>query len=199
VILYQWASFLIEESFAFLQLTNPLDLDHVVFNKTASGSRTHANKSTAGASDCEGASSSLCTNDPRAMQDIASQEHLLPFVLEYDRCARQEVFRNQLFSCNVCMSEKLGNDCIAFVGCQHVFCADCMRRFLELHITEGNVLGLKCPTDKCESQIHQSQVFHYFLWLKSFCCTGVLIIVTVRSLLSRSLFNLINPLRLAYK
>lgn len=194
MILYQWASFLIE-SFAFLQLTNPLDLDHVVFNKTASGSPSH--RSTADASDCAGASNSLCINDPRAMQDIASQEHLLPFVLEYDRCARQEVFKSQLFSCNVCMSEKLGNDCIAFVGCQHVFCADCMRRFLELHITEGNVLGLKCPTDKCESQIHQSQVFRYLLWLTSFCCTDVLIIVTVRSLLSHSLFNLVN-LSLAY-
>ena len=159
VILFLWSSFLTEDTFTFLQLENPLDLDKIITHVSKS-SNTFSHGPCLNNMHCSGADSlrKLQTFDSRAVQDIASQDLVLPFVVEYDRSTRQEIFKSQMFSCLVCLSEKLGSDCIAIGSCHHVFCKECITHYLELHIKEGNVMGLKCPTDKCDSQILQSQV-----------------------------------------
>ena len=96
--------------------------------------------------------------DPRVVQDIASQELLLAAILEHDREQKEKVFNMTLFTCQVCISEKLGSLCLAFHDCGHVYCKDCMAGYFEVQIQEGNVQGLICPSDKCESQAHPTQV-----------------------------------------
>lgn len=96
--------------------------------------------------------------DPRAIQDIASQELLLPTILEHDKMQREYLFRTTLFTCQVCFMEKLGELCMSFLGCDHVYCKECMKGYFEVQIDDGNVQGLSCPSDKCESQAHPAQV-----------------------------------------
>lgn len=96
--------------------------------------------------------------DPRAVQDIASQELLLPTLLEHDKTRAEVIFRTTLYTCQVCFAEKLGVLCMRFPGCDHVFCKDCMKGFFEVLITEGNVKGLTCPSENCDSQAHPGQV-----------------------------------------
>ena len=100
--------------------------------------------------------------DRRAHQDIASQDLVLRTILEYDRLQREAEFNRTLFTCEVCFSEKLGAVCSSFPDCNHVFCKECMQGYFEVQIADGNVKGLTCPADKCESQAHPSQVS---LWL----------------------------------
>ena len=181
VILFLWMSFLKDEALSFLQITSPLDLSHVVasmklkrailqWQVTASKSDDLTTKTvdgseiTAGHSDSQIkhksslTSSEQLTFDPRAIQDIGSQQMLLPAILEYDREQRLCVFRQTVYTCQVCFVEKLGDDCLQFDRCGHVYCKDCMRAYFNVQIQDGSVQCLTCPYELCESQAHPAQV-----------------------------------------
>ena len=159
-----WTSFLYEETVSYLNLTSPLDLSNVLTHRKHSFSRKQdcSNKNYGANNNMNQAlNTSQCdspTYDKRAIQDIASQEHLLPTLLEFDQQQREEVFHLTLFSCNVCFVEKLGAQCIRFADCDHVYCQDCMAGYFEVQIGDGSVKALFCPSDKCESQALPSQV-----------------------------------------
>lgn len=137
VVLFMWTSFLQEELFDYLNLKSPLELGKVI-SKTRRDSDLKL--------------------DPRAVQEISSQDQLLPVLLDYNKQERIRQFERNSYMCKVCFSEKAGIHCICFEDCGHVFCKDCMRDYFSVQIQEGNVKGLECPEDKCESQAHPTQV-----------------------------------------
>ena len=181
VILFLWMSFLKDEALGFLQITSPLDLSHVVasmklkrailqWQVTASKSDDLTTKTVDGSELTPGhsdsqikhksslTSSEQLTFDPRAIQDIGSQQMLLPAILEYDREQRLCVFKQTVYTCQVCFAEKLGDECLQFDGCGHVYCKDCMRAYFNVQIQDGSVQCLTCPYELCESQAHPAQV-----------------------------------------
>ena len=176
-----WTSFLKDDSLDYLKLQSPLDLK--VLKKQSKLQRTDSNQSgdelrsgdnksdqsTAGSKSHVTSSTNQCGAnavgdlpdndcDPRAIQDVASQHLLLPTLLEHDKLQQEHDFRMTLFTCQVCFMEKLGALCISFQGCDHVYCKDCMGGYFDVQINEGNVKGLTCPNEDCESQAHPSQV-----------------------------------------
>lgn len=164
VILFMWMNFLQDEAFTYLDLQSPLDLSSVLSRKRRLSGRGSVPRGSTGGSD-EGnlttsgkPSDSVQTWDSRAIQDIASQDRLLPTILDYDKHEKRRQFEKECFSCEVCFLEKLGAHCIMFVGCGHVYCKDCMRDYFTVQIKDGNVNGLMCPADRCESQAHPAQV-----------------------------------------
>ena len=153
----------------FLRLSSPLDLKNVLVHKQRSRkSSTQGNLENTGNGKnkdilkkdyIDGAENDLgVTSDPRAIQDIATQELLLRTVIDYDEMQLEENFKNTLFSCNVCFTEKLGSLCIKFKGCDHVYCKGCMKDYFTVQIKDGSVKGLTCPEGKCESQAIPAQV-----------------------------------------
>lgn len=133
VILYTWTNFLLDDSYSFLGLENPLII-------------------------CKDTNRKESASDSRAIQDIASYDRLLPVILEYNKQAIKLDFDKSVFSCQVCFGEKLGSQCIKFLDCCHVYCKSCMRDYFNVQINEGNVKGLICPYEKCETQAHPCQV-----------------------------------------
>lgn len=99
-----------------------------------------------------------CKLDPRAIQEVTSQNQLLPVILEYNKQEKINHFEKSSFTCKVCYSEKSGAHCLMFYDCEHVYCNDCMAEYFSVQIKEGNVKGLECPEDKCQSQAHPTQV-----------------------------------------
>lgn len=145
-----WISFLQDEAFEFLSILSPLDLSHVLSHRHER--RTRKN---------DGGRKSKhkpVKYDMRGIQDIASQHLLLPALLEYDKQERQRQFDKTVFACKVCFQDKLGALCTFFFGCDHVYCKECMAEYFVVQIEDGNVKGLYCPEDKCDSQAHPSQV-----------------------------------------
>lgn len=128
-----WTSFLQDDSHDFLGLSETLDI-------------SQKNQD------------SVDKYDSRAIQDIASNDRLLATLLDYDKQARQIEFDKSLFECKVCFSDRVGSQCINFYNCNHVYCKECMREYFTVQIGEGNVNGLYCPEEKCESQAHPCQV-----------------------------------------
>ena len=142
VILFLWTNFLQNDLLDYLDISCPLDLSNTVPCKTSSSA------------DSEGAHSA----DPRAIQDILSQDMLLPAILDFNTKQSELKFSTELFTCNVCFSEKFGKQCLQFMQCQHVFCKDCLKSFFEIQIKDGNVQSLLCPEDGCDSAATQGQV-----------------------------------------
>lgn len=89
---------------------------------------------------------------------VMLSEQILQIVLDCDRTKRGRVFDRTMFCCEVCLTEKPGNACMRFLECDHVFCRACLRDFFELHIREGSINLMKCPEEKCGTQVHPTQV-----------------------------------------
>lgn len=134
VVLFLWNTFLQDELFDFLNLCSPVELAHVTSAKKESNL------------------------DDRAVQEISSQSELLPVILEYNKQEKLHQFERSSFTCKVCFSEKAGIHCTMFHDCGHVYCSDCMRDYFSVQIADGNVKGLECPEDKCETQAHPADV-----------------------------------------
>ena len=185
VILFHWTSFLKDEILDYLHIASPLNLDNVVPQRQRIRHRSGSQQSTGskpensletsyhdternsklpnrdrglgfvgGLLSCNGS----LTFDPRAIQDIASQELLLPTILDHNKGQKEYVFRTTFFMCQVCFSEKVGALCTSFTGCDHVYCKECMQGYFEVQIEEGSVKALTCPSDQCDSQAHPAQV-----------------------------------------
>jgi E3 ubiquitin-protein ligase RNF14 len=73
------------------------------------------------------------------------------FVNLMDFHARAELkhFRQQTFSCEVCLEPKKGCDCYEMSRCGHVFCKQCLQDYYTTCITEGEVFNVKCMAPKC--------------------------------------------------
>ena len=148
-----WTTFLQEELFDYLHLKSPLELAKVI---------SKARKD------------SDFKLDYRAIQEVSNQDQLLPVLLEYNKQEKERQFERNSYTCKVCFCEKAGMHCICFDDCGHVYCKDCMRDYFNVQIQEGNVKGLECPEDKCESQAHPSQVnINIFSWGQG-CCFDAL-------------------------
>ena len=162
--MFHWTSFLQDEVFDYLQLHSPLNLTRIVTakhkpnpQKVFKGDGAENDDRTVFSNNLDPGGKDL-VSDPRAIQDIATQEHLLPTILEHNQREEENVFKSTLFTCQVCFMEKLGALCLKFHDCDHVYCKECMKSYFEVQIKEGNVNGLICPYDKCESQAHPGQV-----------------------------------------
>ena len=142
VVLFLWFDVLENEVFDLLQLKSPLDLSNVIASKKEGGT----------------GSSTSDSFDRRGIQDIASQDLLLSTILEYDRQETQRQFSKSSITCGVCFCDKLGSLCLKFDGCDHVFCKECMKEYFTIQIKAGNITGLQCPADKCDSKVHPAQV-----------------------------------------
>ncbi|XP_038063269.1 E3 ubiquitin-protein ligase RNF14-like [Patiria miniata] len=173
VIIFQWTQFLTDESLGILGIQSPLSLDfrRVLRSNSveASGSSRDERTDEASGNDSEDQNKrtplsdserdpNLSNLDPRAVQDIGSGNLLLLTLIEHNRAERQRVFDNSLYSCLVCFCEKLGSYCINFIGCNHVYCKDCVRGYFQVQIEEGNVKALNCPDTECDSPAMPSQV-----------------------------------------
>ena len=138
VLLFLWTSFLQEETLDYLEIQSPLDLSNVVIPRTLNGAKAKPDSNpdreqntkadnTLGAK-CETSRTNFSQNtdgnvksfaqltDPRAVQDIARQDLLMPFILEFNQQRRERVFQTTSFTCEVCFQEKLGDVCMTFVG-----------------------------------------------------------------------------------
>uniref|UniRef100_A0A0D3FZL5 RBR-type E3 ubiquitin transferase n=1 Tax=Oryza barthii TaxID=65489 RepID=A0A0D3FZL5_9ORYZ len=93
--------------------------------------------------------------DVRAVAEIASVESVAQWLISYNEEQCHESFLSGLHDCMICFTEYAGIDFIT-LPCQHYFCRRCMETYSRMHVTEGTVLKLLCPNDKCGGVIPPS-------------------------------------------
>ena len=93
---------------------------------------------------------------------VTKKEEKVPKIMqklkEFHETAQKEEFDSQVYSCQVCFSEKSGKNCLRFAHCDHVFCQECMKNYFEVKIREGEMSNLTCPTPKCPTAALPTQV-----------------------------------------
>lgn len=52
-------------------------------------------------------------------------------------------------TCDICMEEKHGAQFVWPARCQHAFCQECIQQLCSLHVAEGSLEQLCCPTPDC--------------------------------------------------
>jgi E3 ubiquitin-protein ligase RNF14 len=129
-ILFFWISFLNDELFEYLDLNkNDLKLN---------SEEQSTNKQV----------------DSRVVKQLCSSLLLK----DYDKDQKELKFQSNYYNCDVCFMQTPGRDCMKFNKCEHVFCNECMKAYFETQIACGNVKGLICPQEKCDSQAEPAQV-----------------------------------------
>ena len=79
---------------------------------------------------------------------------------DFDELREEHHFRNNAFLCLVCFVEKLGDQCMRFPTCSHVYCCECMQEYFKVQIGEGMMNNLICPNEGCESRALPTQVYN---------------------------------------
>jgi E3 ubiquitin-protein ligase RNF14 len=67
---------------------------------------------------------------------------LIDILINFDKNEKEVEFQNGKYTCNVCFLEYLGEKCIKFKDCQHIFCVECIKSYFEQLIKDDNVKGL---------------------------------------------------------
>ncbi|KAK9891252.1 hypothetical protein WA026_013563 [Henosepilachna vigintioctopunctata] len=96
--------------------------------------------------------------DTRVICDIIGNKNPLQMLIDYNEMKSQAQFMKDLFKCNICFADKLGQYCTKFIPCSHVFCKECTANYVRTKIGDGSVQNILCPEEKCESELHLSQV-----------------------------------------
>ena len=77
-------------------------------------------------------------------------ETALLAIFENDLEMRRDEFMHSRHICEICFSEKDGQEFHFFDECKHFFCTECLTAHCDMHIESGSVLKLLCPYHECK-------------------------------------------------
>ncbi|KAM4677290.1 E3 ubiquitin-protein ligase RNF14-like isoform 1-T3 [Discoglossus pictus] len=153
VVLFAWMQFLKEETLEQLQIKSPYELQ-VCSNGTQSWK--HPSQKSGACYITDSPLEDPC--DKRAIQDVDSLSVLVKFILDFNEAQQKKSFESKSYMCNICLSEKLGSECMYFKDCHHVYCSTCLKTCFEMLIKDGQVHALNCPEPECSSVATPAQV-----------------------------------------
>lgn len=98
-------------------------------------------------------------HDSRVVSKMADEfSRIAKTIEEYNDRILGIEFRTENHCCEVCFEEKSGSCCIRLKPCMHIFCRNCVRDYLTLHILNSNMGGLRCLQFDCDSSFSDFQI-----------------------------------------
>lgn len=167
-ILFMWVAFLQDETLNFLNILQCLNMNHAFTRYNIARERTQCSQESKELIDSEKQQPSdspktkvqkeVKALDSRAISDSPINVNPIQALINYNSKQAQIEFKRNFFSCKICFSEKLGEDCTQFVPCGHIFCKECISGYLEVRINDGNVMNIHCPEEMCSSETTPGQI-----------------------------------------
>lgn len=93
----------------------------------------------------------LLVEFPETLNDVVTK--LMDHNMRYTR----EEFEQMSHDCQICLSRRKGLYCVQ-MECSCVFCTTCLSNLLKLHINEGSIEAIRCPTSDCSQRISDSTI-----------------------------------------
>jgi len=94
----------------------------------------------------------------RLKRSVNNFSDVIPHILNNNESKKRQEFDNSMFKCLVCFEDKKGSKCIKLLGCDHIYCKNCMKTYLEVNIKDGKVSELICPNVNCKAALTPSQI-----------------------------------------
>lgn len=187
-ILFTWIGFLQSETLQFLNIQECLNIDHLSKLYEAASEKNEQGKIYPGNNPTDvdqthelqssAENNSVVENqrkklkiikkisraknkkiiDKRAKTDILVGKSPVQVLVDYNSMRDVIEFRKNFYTCKICFSDKLGENCLKFLPCSHVFCKECLVSYFEMKIKEGTVMNIFCPEEKCKSEATPDQV-----------------------------------------
>lgn len=101
--------------------------------------------------------------DKRAFSNCPFGKNPIQFLIDYNEKRNYIEFNKSLYTCKICFTDKLGEHCIKFLPCSHVFCKNCISDYVEVKIKDGSVQNISCPEEKCTSEATPGQVSAFII------------------------------------
>ncbi|XP_011863492.1 PREDICTED: E3 ubiquitin-protein ligase RNF14-like [Vollenhovia emeryi] len=140
-IIFLWLSFLQNDIFDFLKIEESLDVSflHLIYkSQNIVLSRL------------------VQLSDPRAQNGALSFD-VKRLLITYDKKQHKVQFRKNVYTCHICFEECLGQNCIELEICEHVYCKNCMEKYVAISIGDSNN-AILCPTTDCRRKISDDDV-----------------------------------------
>ncbi|KAJ8672730.1 hypothetical protein QAD02_003990 [Eretmocerus hayati] len=187
-IIFTWMNFLQSETLEYLNILEGINIDHVYTLYRIASEKSQKNQELASCAGAQGTcqtelrgSASNPTDvssqkrrsmsvkkakksrsrrfyDERAVIDILVGRNPVQMLIDYNEMRNQIEFRRNFYSCKVCFADKLGENCVQFLPCNHVFCKECTNSYFETKIQEGAVQNIFCPEEGCKSEATPDQI-----------------------------------------
>lgn len=92
----------------------------------------------------------------------------------HDREYKKAVFDQTSYDCQICLGRRKGAHCVK-LECSCTFCKTCIGDMMRLHINEGSIDSLKCPSTECSTQISETaigdvvgeELLHRYVYLRA--------------------------------
>lgn len=101
-------------------------------------------------------SNQFVSNDARLQRTVDCLEILVPRILTYNIEQLELNFLNSELFCDLCYEDKLGLEFYRLPDCPHMYCKECLTDYCKMHIKDGTVQQLCCPSKSCDVSIHPS-------------------------------------------
>jgi E3 ubiquitin-protein ligase RNF14 len=199
-ILFTWISFLQSEMLEFLKIQECIDINNITLTQVEiTNELLKVKNNTIDNERCEDKiyiekkmkkAKDITQFDQRAVQ-ILINTNPVKMLIDYDNLQKQNEFNKSLYSCKICFTDKLGENCMQFVPCTHVFCKECIISYFEVKIEEGTVKNILCPIEKCTAEASPTQVSMNTLFLQKYinrCMLFIPFLFQIKSSVSPELF-----------
>jgi E3 ubiquitin-protein ligase RNF14 len=82
-----------------------------------------------------------------------SVQEVRAMLKEHNGREKNRIFKSSMQTCGICMEDKTGDKFEQVFPCNHFYCSQCLGEHCKLHIAEGSVQNLQCPTPKCPNAL----------------------------------------------
>ncbi|XP_054008355.1 E3 ubiquitin-protein ligase RNF14-like [Hylaeus anthracinus] len=137
-ILFLWFEFLKHDLLNFLRIKDDLDVSYLSMIYKNLSSCFELNL--------------IFKNDIRAVHSILFSDPV-QFLINYHKQRCTLKFEKNYSMCTICFEEFRGKECIKLETCSHIYCKNCMQKYITITINEGTIGDITCPSSNCNFSI----------------------------------------------